>query len=311
MNRQFQSEESGFECYGLRSEVVEVRVVPELGARILGLRDRRSGREWLDRPLGSRLFRNGPGDDFTKSTFAGADECIPTVGACRWKNRELPDHGEVWSLPWTVDAEAWKRGALTTSVRLPITPLRFSRTLSLDDDTVVLDYEVENLGTEPEDFLWALHPLIAIQQEDRLVLPAEVESLRVECAVSPAHLPTGDVWAWPGPGAAIHLERLDLGGEGYAKLFAGPLRTGEAAVANPRTGDRIEFRWSPDENPWLGIWLTRGGFRGFHHLAIEPTNGCGDALAAAKNSPFAAPLPPQGIRSWRINLRLSHTLQSS
>ncbi len=122
------------------------------------------------------------------------------------------------------------------------------------------------------------------------------------------HTPPGDGWEWPSPADSIHMDRLDLGGEAFAKLFAGPLRVGTAAIANTLTGADLKFSWNAEENPWLGIWLTRGGFRGFHHVAIEPSNGCGDALVAAgQSSPFAAPLPSSGIRKWRIALQLSHT----
>ena len=95
----FVSDESGFAVYGLRSPSTEIRVAPELGAKILSLKNLETGREWMWRPPGlSRLFRNEPGDPFERSTLVGADECLPTVAPCRWKGLDLPDHGEVWSV---------------------------------------------------------------------------------------------------------------------------------------------------------------------------------------------------------------------
>ncbi len=299
-------QESGFEVCTLRSAEMEVLVVPALGARILSLRDLRSGREWLDRPLGNALFRNQFGDDFTSSTFAGADECIPTIAPTQWKGRNLPDHGEAWALPWALDAEAWERNVITTRIRLPLTPLVVTRTVQVSGEEVTLDYRVENCGSAPEEFLWALHPLIAIRPGDRLELPPEVRALSVEAAAGLPGSVSFESWAWPGPGGGVQLDRLDLGGEAYAKLFAGPLREGAAAIVNPETGDRLAFRWNARENPWLGIWLTRGKFRGFHHVAIEPSNGGSDSLAiAAAGLDSPAPLAPGEVRTWRICLRLS------
>ena len=51
----------------LSNEDVELAVVPELGAKIISLKDLRTGREWMWHPPGGlKLFRNLPGDDFPK-----------------------------------------------------------------------------------------------------------------------------------------------------------------------------------------------------------------------------------------------------
>ena len=60
-----------------------------------------------------------------QSPLVGADECLPTIAPCSWRGRELPDHGEVWNVPWAVDPEALENGILKTSVRLEISPFEF------------------------------------------------------------------------------------------------------------------------------------------------------------------------------------------
>ncbi|HEY3932921.1 MAG TPA: hypothetical protein VGM58_11215, partial [Verrucomicrobiae bacterium] len=125
-------QEQGFEVYMLHTEEVELAVVPELGAKIISLKDLRTGREWMWHPPGGlKLFRNHPSDAFSQSPLAGADECLPTIAPCSWQGRELPDHGEVWNVPWKVDSEALEHGILKTSVRLEISPFGFERTIEL------------------------------------------------------------------------------------------------------------------------------------------------------------------------------------
>src|ERR1700690_4239136 len=86
----------GFSVHVLNNEDVELAVVPELGAKIISLRNLRTGREWLWHPLDKvKLFKNHPGDEFCGSPLAGIDECLPTILPCAWRGRELPDHGEV------------------------------------------------------------------------------------------------------------------------------------------------------------------------------------------------------------------------
>ena len=141
--------EQGFEVFVLSNHAVELAVVPELGARIISLKDLRTGREWLWHPAcGRRLFRNDAGDSFETSPLVGLDECVPTIAPCSWLGRDLPDHGEVWAAAWTLDLEAWERGVLRTSVSLEISPLDFERTIELQENEirVTLDSRNEKLG---------------------------------------------------------------------------------------------------------------------------------------------------------------------
>src|SRR6266581_8029679 len=72
--------EQGFEIFILSNQEIELAVVPELGARIISLKDLRTGREWLWHPAGRRkLFRNRTGDNFASSPLVGLDECLPTI----------------------------------------------------------------------------------------------------------------------------------------------------------------------------------------------------------------------------------------
>ena len=176
----FTEKEGDFEICGLCNEFVEITVLPELGGRILSLRDRRSGREWMDRPEGQALFRNDYGDDFSKGTFAGADECLPTIDACRWEGRDLPDHGECWASAWTLDSTALDEGQIRTTLDLPRSPLCFERTVTLDAPHEKLAYRLTSRSDQPERCLWAFHPLYPLCPGDRLELPGNAPA--PECA---------------------------------------------------------------------------------------------------------------------------------
>ena len=82
----------GFELLVLRNSSLELAVAPALGAKIVSLKNLHTGPEWLWRPTSRlKLFRNQPGDDFSRSTLVGWDECLPTIAPCTWKNRAFPD----------------------------------------------------------------------------------------------------------------------------------------------------------------------------------------------------------------------------
>lgn len=276
----------GFEVYVLRSQAIELAVVPELGARIISLKNLRTGRQWLWHPVGGlKLFRNGAAEDFSLSTLAGVDECLPTIAPCVWQGRKLPDHGEVWSVPWHVDQAAWAKGILRTSVGLKVSPFDFERTLEVLGNAVRMKYRLANRSDVPESFLWALHPLLNVQPGDRLILPTSTRALL-----------DGDEW--------IDAVDSTIPEGGCAKVFAAPLLEGRAGVHNKLNGDRLLLEWDPVSNNTLGLWLTRGGWHGHHHLALEPTNGAPDPLALAAAQKHCGTLPARGSLSWTIFWRL-------
>ena len=299
----FQTALDGFELLGLRSTGVEIAIVPQLGGKILSLKNRGSGREWMwRRPDGRRLFASRPGDPFETGTMCGADDCLPTIAACEIAGRPIPDHGEVWSRPCEVGHP--QQNSLRTRLDLSSMPARFERAISLHDDHIVrIDYRLENLSDDPHPFLWAFHPLMKIEIGDELAVP--VNEVSVEVATLPGAR-RGDRWAWPAPTPGINLHRMDLGSQpGYAKVFATSLTSGRAAVFNSITGDRLTFSVDADELPALGIWITRGGWRGHHHAALEPTHAPFDSLADALEAKACPIVNPHGSATWRIELELN------
>ena len=278
--------EQGFNLFALGNQEVEIVVVPELGAKIVSLKNLRTGREWMWHPPGGlKLFRNSPGDDFSASPLVGMDECLPTIVPCSWRGRELPDHGEVWSVPWVVNDSAKESGVLKTSVVLNYSPFEIERTIELHENEIHLNYRLRNRSAVEECYLWAMHPLLRLVAGDQLELPASTRSLL-----------NGEAW----------IDDLNAAtpARDCAKVFASPVSEGFAAIKNQITGERLEFEWSPTENSTLGVWLTRGGWHGHHHFAIEPTNSDADALTEAAARKRCGIVSAGGVANWQVCLRV-------
>jgi galactose mutarotase-like enzyme len=280
---------NGFKASILRSATLEVVVVPDLGAKVVSLKNLFTGREWMYHPNNSpSLFRNQPDDDFARSPLTGWDECLPTIAPCTWRGRYLPDHGEVWNTAWQLDEAAWKRRVIKTSVKLPISPFEFTRAIEIQNDTLHVHYHLLNLSGETQEFLWAMHPLLALQTGDRLVLSHEIRQRL---------------------GQQSWLDSLDFEEKASSciKAFAGPLQAGQAEIFNSISDDSLIFKWDAADCNTLGIWLTRGGWNGHHHVALEPTNGAPDSLAvAAGKCNNCGVLAPFGKKEWSIQLRATH-----
>ncbi|TAL07549.1 MAG: hypothetical protein EPO07_00035 [Verrucomicrobia bacterium] len=276
----------GFAVHVIDNDDVEVAVVPELGAKIISLKDLRTGREWMWHPPGGlKLFRNPPGDDFSKSPLVGMDECLPTIAPCSWQGRALPDHGEAWRIPWKVDGRAWSNGVLKTSAVLRCSPFDIERTIELHENEIRLAYRLSNRSMTEEFFLWAMHPLLRLRTGDRLELPVSTRALL-----------NGAAWV-------DDMDSAVPDGD-CAKVFAAPLREGFAAIYNAETGDRLGFEWNPAENNTLGLWLTRGGWHGHEHFALEPMNADADALTLAVERERCGMVVASGSTTWQVCLRV-------
>jgi hypothetical protein len=148
-----------------------------------------------------------------------------------------------------------------------------------------LGYRLSNLSETPQHFIWAIHPLLRLVAGDELVLPASTRALL-----------NGEIW--------LDAVTAAMPEKGCSKLFASPVSEGWVAIQNDTLGDRLEFAWDPAENNTLGLWLTRGGWHGHHHFAIEPTNATHDSLAAAASQNQCGTIEAHGSLAWRLSLRL-------
>jgi hypothetical protein len=300
----FTTRRDGFAAFGLRTEALELVVVPELGANICSLRSARSGREWLWRPSGA-LFKNRWGDPFERGPLTGAVECVPTIAACTVLGRKLPDHGEAWTARWEIDESAFRDGCIRTFVRLPVSGLHLSRSIRLDGPMAHFDYRIDNPAREAMPYLWAFHPLISVESGDRLELPPSICRVHVATSQGYPGLAATGTWGWPAPRPGVRLDRVGDGPPGsFVKLFAGFVGLSEGWSALCRGAERLEFRFDPGEIPHLGLWLTHGGWHGCTHLAIEPASDMTDSLTGICRNH----LPASGGRCWNFDIRLTEAI---
>ena len=88
-------------------ETGEARAVllPRWGAKLASFVHKGLGAEVLWQAAGDRYIPTKYGDIFETGEFSGFDEMFPTIARCfyesaPWAGVEVPDHGEVWTLPW-------------------------------------------------------------------------------------------------------------------------------------------------------------------------------------------------------------------
>ncbi|NLG74492.1 MAG: hypothetical protein GX495_20910 [Chloroflexi bacterium] len=304
----------GMEAWALENERLRLVVVPEMGAKMVSLAARPDGPEWLAGP-GSRPFQKVPyGAAFEKQDMSGWDEMFPTITACEyphpgdWFGRPLPDHGEVWALPWTVDQAA--EGRLSMHVEGVALPYRLHRHAYFEAaDTLRLDYEAFNLGAEPMPYVWAAHPQFICGPEAEVRIPAGISQVVNTLPASWGWGEPETVLDWPEAAAGTGKVRLDRTGppalKRARKFFLPPgVRPSWTGLLRREQNDWLLLEWDPNQVPYLGVWVDEGAINEQSVAAPEPTTGYYDSLALAYSKKQVTVIEPHGSASWSLTVRL-------
>ena len=162
----------GVESVVLESGALRVVVLPSQGGHIASLRTA-SGRELLWQAPWETYRLARPGSSFSDGENAGMDDMFPNAAACRLSEgelagRELPDHGELWTLPCSIERR--EDNLLVLSAQGQCLPYRIEKTISLTENSLRIQYYLENTGDVAFPFLWAAHPLFQAKSPCRIVL---------------------------------------------------------------------------------------------------------------------------------------------
>jgi hypothetical protein len=303
-----------------RSTGLEVALLPEVGGKIISLRSA-TGREWLwqtRRPYRRPVY----GAPFADYDISGFDECFPGIAEGPypdrpWQGTTIPDHGELWTLPW---ATALEQDTLALTVHGLRFPYRLEKRLTLDPGAAALriDYQLTNLSPFPLRYLWSAHPLLAARPGMRVLLPEGVD-VRVDWSKHDRLGPFGATHRWPhGQLAAGGVTALDLLPAASAttadKLYTGRLpltaAAGWCALHDPATREHLAFRFDPRRVPYIGVWLNMAGWPLQPHgaegpcynVALEPCSGFPDRLDRAVARDEAATLAANATEQWTLRL---------
>jgi galactose mutarotase-like enzyme len=302
----------------LSNGVIRVEVLPELGGKLVSLCLLDGNHEFLLRPPEREYRRAAYGAVFEDYDTSGFDECFPTVAECVYPNEpfggmRLPDHGELWSIPWQVETSSHGLTLKASGTRMDYT---FRKRLRLEGPDVVIEYELKNRSDHEFRYLWSAHPLLSVSPGAEIVLPAEVSSVQVNWSLGDRLGRLGEECAWPitqlPNGGIDELHRMKMPETGTAdKLFTPPLRHGYCALYDRPRGHSIAFLFDPLKVPYVGLWLCQGGWpqsRTAKHYtaALEPCSGRPDSLAEAIAHDDCPRITAGGAAQWDLRLQLRY-----
>ncbi len=289
----------------LENRTLRVVVLPGLGGRIWSV---------VYKPLDREIVWHNPriapqrvqfGSAFDNFWCGGWEEIFPTAAQATVNGEALPDHGELWSLPWAPWTEqAANSAALRLTCHTPISNMVVEKTLTLHEDEprLQLTFRVKNSGGVDVPFLFALHPAMAVSEGDRIDFPAMRFDLEpsfpgsLAGAEEPMHWPLA---THGGETTDLRQVKAASSGEVYF-LYGRGHQEGWFAITDTAKRFSSGFIFSPQAFRSCWLFATYGGWRGYHVVLPEPCTGYPQHLDKAIELGRATILPPGA--AWQTSV---------
>ncbi len=292
----------------LSTGALSATVILSAGGKLASLVDRASGWEHMVQREGA-AYREQPYDGvYVDGECSGFDDMFPTIDECHyeffpWKGVRLPDHGEVWSLPWEHEAQGDTVLLRVRGVRLPYL-LEKKVTVSAER-TLRLDYALTNESGFDMDFLWAAHVMATMEEGARLLLPRCCRTAMTVLSRSGRMGRYGDAVAWPafkGPDGRAHradVMRPPSAADAEKYYFRDPLDEGWCAVRAPG-GRLLALSFPVATVPFLGILMNEHAWDNRSNIFLEPCTATFDRPDAARLRGQCSRLPAHSRYAWHL-----------
>ena len=253
-------------------------ILPELGGKLWSLVYKPYDREILLAPPCVEPRPSPYGATYDDAFSGGWDELFPNDATLAVDGDVYPDHGEWWTMPF-----GWEISTRTDQ-EVTVHLWRAGRSnhhacRSLDHpprrrNAPRLHYRIHNDGPRPLDFLWKLHPALAITPAARIELPSS--------HVLPAGFFTerldGQPFAWPkargAGGQPVDMRAVPPpGSQATDFYYATQLQDGWCALTDGDSGTGLGLAFDPWSFAASGSSPPDGGWRGLYMTLLEPCTG--------------------------------------
>lgn len=271
----------------LENEVLRVTVCPSLGGKITSfylkakefeLAAQSSEVQCKER---HRESERKVIDSFSPYAY-GMDDCFPNIDAelVEWKNRKLlyPNHGEIWKEEFEIEEQADDRVSLLWYSKK--FDYLYEKQMYLERNTLMVRYHIVNKGEDEFPCIWTWHGLVVYEQDMELMLPENITHYRnvldgsrlgVEGAVYPVKNNIYNFRKMP-----------DIKVCNMMKYYGVEVTTtGHCGIYYPSKDISYHLDYDAEKLPYLGVWITAGGWQGDYNCALEPSNGYYDSIEKA------------------------------
>lgn len=299
-----------FESIVLENEYLRAVILPGLGGRVWELEDLKRGRQWIWHRDIECLRAEPVGSNYDDSWAGGWEELFPNDAPETFEGRRLPDHGEWWATPWHITGlSVGKLASVRLSADLSTINVSCYKEyrLGADDATLVVNYSICSRERNPFHFLFKQHLPIWITPECLLSIPRS----RVE-SVDPSFgtiVPDRNEFDWPFArnGVAVSdLRRIpDKSRRQQEFIYIKNLAAPWCGIDDTRRRASIRMNFDSNDFPFVWLFLTYGGWRGYYTAVLEPCTNMPKSLSEAVRLGQSARLDPGQEFATTVNIVLS------
>lgn len=268
----------------IENDRLKIECFPELGGRLVSFFHKKKGFELAAQRKNRLNPLTRPGEDFGFYAF-GMDDAFPNIEAERinWKGRiyKYPDHGEIWRAQFEV-AE-WKKDSVSMCWKSQELEYFYERTLYLRDNMLHIGYYIVNEGRDELPCFWTWHGLMRYEEDMEVILPKGITCCR--------NVLSGSVLGKQGVVYPLQNNIYDFLKVPKAESMSmikfyveGPVECGYCGFRYPSQDITCIMEYDAELLPFLGVWITAGGFYGDYNCALEPGNGFYDSISTAQNN---------------------------
>lgn len=263
------------------------RLLPDIGSKLASFRSKRSGFEYLWQPPSPTYPQPTYGQQYGPEFATGFDECFPTVLACQYpsspySSEVVPDHGEVWSLPWECHDEG---NGVALKVFGRVLAYRLEKTVQPEGEASLrFEYRLTNVGEGPLRWLWSAHPLFNVARGMVVQVPGRPKMTVYESLQNALGAP-GTVYTWPDAGGT-DMEAPWRRTPAAEKVFLSGLREGRITLRYPAIGEGVTIAFPEEVLQGIGLWYNVGGWPAeapHSNVGIEPCSEPHESLADCRN----------------------------
>ncbi|NLE57895.1 MAG: DUF5107 domain-containing protein [Planctomycetes bacterium] len=279
------------EVLRLESDVLRIDLLPELGGKIY---------HWVHKPTDRDFLWQHPrippkvmpaGTNYDDNFSGGWDELFPNGLAGQHDHEVYPDHGEYWTQPFDWEVRQ-SRAELTLHLRAEgcVTPTRMERwiTLVASSPVVHMRYRLTHLGRQGFDYVWSIHPALAVGPQSELIIPAGKGVIGYPGLGRLADEVLEFNWPQvPGrDGKLFDMSRIPAGVDvpQFEMVYLTQLYEGWWAHLDHATGNGLGLAFDKQFFDTLWLFGTYGGWRGLHTVIPEAATGYPGDLATASTT---------------------------
>lgn len=299
----------------LETALIRAQFLPASGAKMASL---------VYKPTGTELLLQRPGAAYRHAPYAGGyveqgecsgfDEMFPTIDNCAygrypWTGTAIPDHGEVWSLPWEYRVEEDALHFHVHGVRFPYQLEKWVK--SPAPGSLYSHYRLTNLSDFDLDFLWAAHMMLNLEDEAVLTLPAGVRQIVTAVRFNGSLGEPGDLFDWPvatlpdGRRRDLRQMRPKTARDAVKYFVNGRMPEGWCALSYPRSGLTLRLKFPVESVPYLALLPDEGGWDDLYSLFVEPVTAAYDRLDVAQQRGACATVPGRATYEWHLEIELT------